>query len=181
MPGDKMIKTSKYCRTLALLIIMTMLFSGALPFRAEAAEGSRPAHEEVQKGGTDIEYSAAPTGFREKNGKTYYYINNKMQTGWKNINGKRYYFTTSGSNKGVMQTGRRKIGNYYYYLSPYMRTGLIQAGDIIVSTNDTETLTLHQLASVLNQAEPGDTGYLKIMRQTSGAYEEMAVEITFGS
>ena len=57
----------------------------------------------------------------------------------------------------------------------------VQAGDIIVSTNGTETLTMHQLASVLNQAEPGDTGNLKIMRQTSGAYEEMAVEITFGS
>jgi PDZ domain-containing secreted protein len=64
--------------------------------------------------------------------------------------------------------------------SPAMNAG-IQAGDIIVSTNDTETLTMHQLASVLNQAEPGDTGNLKIMRQTSGAYEEMAVEITFGS
>jgi S1-C subfamily serine protease len=64
--------------------------------------------------------------------------------------------------------------------SPAMNAG-IQAGDIIVSTNGTETLTMHQLASVLNQAEPGDTGNLKIMRQTSGAYEEMAVEITFGS
>ncbi len=37
-----------------------------------------------------------------------------LQTGWQQMNGYHRYFNS----EGVMQTGLKKIGNYWYYLVP---------------------------------------------------------------
>ena len=53
-------------------------------------------------------------GFVTKNGKTYYYKNNKKKKGFQEIEGKTYYF----DKKGIMLFGFQKInGSTYYFKS----------------------------------------------------------------
>ena len=109
---------------LVLLALVLLAAAGSFPAHARAAETQTqeiPAEE-------GIVYTDGPTGFRLIKGKTYYYVNNKMQTGWRTIGGRRYYFTVGKTNKGVMQTGKRYLGNKWYFLDPYLKTGLIEAG-----------------------------------------------------
>ena len=51
-----------------------------------------------------------------------------MQTGWKTIGGRRYYFTMGKNNRGAMQTGKQYLNKKWYFLDPYMKTGLIDTG-----------------------------------------------------
>ena len=111
-----------------LMVFMSLaLFAaaGSFPAGAHAAE-TETAEAPSEEG---IVYTDGPTGFRLVDGKTYYYVNNQMQTGWRTIGGKRYYFTTGAKNRGVMKTGKRRLGGKWYCLDPDLKTGLIRAGD----------------------------------------------------
>lgn len=56
------------------------------------------------------------TGLKTISGKKYYLGKDGVRrTGWYTISGKKYYFRKSGSTKGQAVTGKRYIGNYYYY------------------------------------------------------------------
>ena len=109
---------------MVLMTVTVLAWAGSIPADVRAAD-TETAEIPLEVG---IVYTDGPTGFRLVQGKTYYYVNNKMQTGWKTIGGKRYYFTTGKKNKGVMQTGKQYLGNKWYYLDPHMKTGLIEAG-----------------------------------------------------
>ncbi len=125
-----------------MLLASALMLSGAFAARAEAASACREHilshYDDIREGHVNVEYTASPTGFRYKNGKTYYYVNNKMKTGWQTVNGKRYYFVKSGKNKGAMLTGKQKIGDFWYFLDPEMKTGVIRtdAGVLYYSGSD---------------------------------------------
>ena len=61
------------------------------------------------------------SGWKKKNGKSYYYINGVKKTGWLKLGKKKYYF----DKKGVMQTGWKKIGEKKYYFGT---DGIMQTG-----------------------------------------------------
>lgn len=61
--------------------------------------------------------------------------------------------------------------------SPAMRTGL-QAGDIIISANETLIDDYGDLERVLYNAEVGQILKLKIMRQSQDIYKEMSMDVT---
>ncbi len=87
-----------------------------------------PEGEELLEEETPEALEAAPSPFTEKNGKLYYYIDNKLQTGWKTVEGKTYYFKPGNPDKGSMLTGKQKISNKWYYLDPEKKTGFIPYG-----------------------------------------------------
>ena len=122
-----------------LMVFMSLaLFAaaGSFPAGAHAAE-TETAEAPSEEG---IVYTDGPTGFRLVDGKTYYYVNNQMQTGWRTIGGKRWYFTTGAKNRGVMKTGKRRIGGKWYFLDPDLKTGLIQAGDKVYFADESGAL-----------------------------------------
>lgn len=58
--------------------------------------------------------SPAVIGWKQQNGKWYYYNSDgSVSVGWHSISGKWYYF----DGKGVMQTGWQRIGGKWYYLN----------------------------------------------------------------
>lgn len=59
--------------------------------------------------------------WKEKNGKKYYYVDQKRVKGFYKINKKTYYFDS----KGVMRTGWQKIENNKYYFNSQ---GIMQTG-----------------------------------------------------
>ena len=122
--GEQTMSVRKITATLLMILMSLALPAGAgsLPLSALAAET-----ETMEVPGEEgIVYTDGPTGFRLVDGKTYYYVNNQMQTGWRTLGGKRYYFTTGAKNHGVMKTGKRRLGGKWYYLDPDLRTGLFQ-------------------------------------------------------
>ena len=99
----------KVCKSLGIIGILLgiMLFAAGFAFHATTVETQ----------------AAAKTGFRVKNGKTYYYKNGRKQTGWIKVKGKKYYLNA----KGVVQKGwmknadgtkcyfNKKTGSMYKY------------------------------------------------------------------
>ncbi len=62
---------------------------------------------------------------------------------------------------------------------PAMKAG-IQAGDVIMSMNDKDILSMSVFSNYLLQAKPGETIKLVIKRQSQGAYKESELEIVVG-
>ncbi len=54
------------------------------------------------------------SGWVEKAGKRFFYIDGKKATGWQVIQGKRFYF----NEKGIAQTGWQRIDGHTYYFGP---------------------------------------------------------------
>ena len=122
----------KVCKRFGVIAVLMgiMLFAAGFTFHATTVETQ----------------AAAKTGFRVKNGKTYYYLNGKKQTGWIKVKGRKYYLNAKGVvQKGWMKnadgtkcyfnkkTGSmykyfQKVGRKYYYFDP--KTGATQSGFI---------------------------------------------------
>lgn len=122
----------KVCKRFGVIAVLMgiMLFAAGFTFHATTVETQ----------------AAAKTGFRVKNGKTYYYLKGKKQTGWIKVKGRKYYLNAKGVvQKGWMKnadgtkcyfnkkTGSmykyfQKVGRKYYYFDP--KTGATQSGFI---------------------------------------------------
>lgn len=131
-------KITEHVLMMILSFVMIAVIGLAVPAPVKAEASEAQTQESPEEGG--IVYTDGPTGFRLVKGKTYYYIDNKMQTGWKTIGGRRYYFTTGKNGKGVMQTGKRNLNNKWYFLDPYMKTGLIESGSKVYFANENGVL-----------------------------------------
>ena len=59
----------------------------------------------------------------EENGYKYYYENNQKVTGFKETDGKIYFFSNDKTRYGAMRTGMLLIGDTAYYFSPEAKTG----------------------------------------------------------
>ncbi len=63
---------------------------------------------------------------------------------------------------------------------PAMKAG-IQAGDVVVSINGKDVLSMNMFSNYLQQIEAGSTVKIVIMRSSQGEYKESELEITLGS
>jgi len=63
---------------------------------------------------------------------------------------------------------------------PAMKAG-IQAGDVIVSLNKKDLLSMNMFCNYLQQLEAGNTIQMIIKRQSMGEYKEIELELTLGS
>lgn len=116
-----------------LLVILGFFLSIPVTGFASTLETNSTSTEDVSK--------QSVNGFVTRDGKTYYYKNNKKIKGFQKIEGKTYYFDKKGimltgfqeisgktyyfSKKGIMLTGFRKISNKTYYFN---KKGIMQTG-----------------------------------------------------
>ena len=63
---------------------------------------------------------------------------------------------------------------------PAMKAG-IQEGDVIVSLNKKELLSMNMFCNYLQQLEAGSTIQMVIKRKSMGEYKEISLELTLGS
>ncbi len=82
----------------------------------------------TETGANNAPASTVKSGLIEENGKTYYYVNNKVQTGWQTISGEKYYFTRNGE----MVTGFRKIGDQTYYFQQSGKSSSTKAEGVLL-------------------------------------------------